>query len=102
MPQHVWPCGKSTVTPRRRSTVTIATPTSGKNTSPRHVIRIEARTRSATVRTRTVRRWRRHDDQHEQRLGAVVDEPVVDARARDERLARPERLVSIVEREATA
>ena len=32
-PQHVWPSGKSTSTPSRRSTRTVLSPTSGKNWS---------------------------------------------------------------------
>src|SRR5262249_29331167 len=42
MPQQVCPSGKSSVTPSGRRSCTIATPTSGKNTSPRQVIMIEA------------------------------------------------------------
>src|SRR6058998_2993073 len=42
MPQQVCPSGNSTVTPRRRRSLTMATPTSGKNRSPRQVIMTEA------------------------------------------------------------
>src|SRR5262245_50044928 len=104
MPQHVWPSGKSTVTPSRRRSRTMATPISGKNMSPRQVIMIEAFTgaippRSGTSMLAAVRRRRRHDDQHEQRIGPVVDEPVLDPRPRDQRVAGREPLFAAAERE---
>src|SRR5262245_66328938 len=108
MPQHVCPPGKSTLTPSRRSSVTMATPTSGKNMSPRHVIMSDARTapaiagRLAAVRRGAARVRRRggHDDEDEQRLGAVVDQAVVDAGRRDEGVAGVEALFLRPQRES--
>src|SRR5580765_3689225 len=102
MPQHVCPSGKSTATPSRRKTLTMATPTSGKNMSPRQVIMSEALTPLPAMRRRAlpVRRRRGDHDQHQQRLGAFVDQSVVDSGRRHERVAGSELLLLPTEREA--
>src|SRR5712664_3751202 len=103
MPQHVWPWGNSTVTPRRRSSVTIATPTSGKNRSPRQVIMmaalIGAGTGLAAGAGAVGRRGRDHDE-HEERLGAVIDEAVLDAGRREQGLAGDEPFFALAQGEA--
>src|SRR5262245_21283782 len=86
----------------------MATPTSGKNMSPRHVIMTDARTapaiarRLAAVRRRPARVGRRrgHDDEDEQRPGAVVDQAVVDAGCGDEGITGVEALFLRAERES--
>src|SRR5262249_20416304 len=107
-----WPAGKSTVTPRRSRSATVASPTSGKNRSPRQVIMSDAltgdvvtappATRSVPMgwRRPAVRRRRRHHDEDQQRIGPVVHESVLDAGARDQRVATSERLLLLAEREA--
>src|SRR5258708_2075257 len=106
MPQQVWPSGNSTSTPRPRSSRTIATPTSGKNMSPRQVIIRAARTGAPTMLARgsalDVGRRRRHEHQHEQERGAVVDEAVAHPRGSHHRVARLEPLLGVAHREAPA
>src|SRR6185369_623410 len=97
MPQHVWPSGKSTVTPSRRRSFTMATPTSGKNMSPRQVIMSEAFTRLAVL---AVRRRRGHHDEYQQGIGPVIGQPVIDPRRRHERVAGGQPLLLPTELEA--
>src|SRR5260370_8972997 len=106
MPQQVWASGNSTSTPRPRSSRTIATPTSGKNMSPRQVIIRAARTGAPTMLARgsalDVGRRRRHEHQHEQERGAVVDETVAHPRGSHHRVPRLEPLLGVAHREAPA
>src|SRR5262245_58681987 len=100
MPQQVCPSGNFTVTPRRRRTVTAATPTSGKNMSPRQVIMSEALTGMSSVAcTRCVRRRRRDDHKDEERFRTVVDEPVLHSGGSDQCFPRRQPLLRIAERE---
>src|SRR6266478_633063 len=106
MPQQVWPSGNSTSTPRPRSSRTIATPTSGKNMSPRQVIMSAARTGAATMLARgpalDVGRRRRHEHQHQQERGAVVDEAGAHGGGGDEARARIDPSLRGAHREALA
>src|ERR1700748_3809605 len=52
-PQHVCSSGKSTVTPRRSSTVTTARPVCGNIVSLKHVMKSETRRGGATADRRT-------------------------------------------------
>src|SRR5262245_25685376 len=101
MPQQVCPSGNSTVTPRRRSSFTTATPTSGKNRSARQVIMREALTavRPSAARTGAVWRRRRDHPEHEERFAAIVDETVLNSGRSHQRLTSREPLFRPAQRE---
>src|SRR5215831_17696911 len=99
MPQQVCPSGNSTVTPRRRSSFTTATPTSGKKTSPRQVIMSETFTNRRSSCLRPVWRRRRDDDENQEGLRPVVDQAMLDAGRGDERLPGRQPLLRAAQRE---
>src|SRR5262249_27557365 len=83
-PQQVCASGKSTVTPSRRKRRTVATPTSGKRASPRHVTNSETRIGLLRLAASFCERWTR-SARRSSRLNEAQQAPTFRLQAHDQK-----------------